>query len=65
MNDRNIEMFEAQIQVRLINIVFCKRILLSLLLRFKIFYNSNYHFTSQRIFKKIEIEFPFRHLDIR
>lgn len=64
MKDRNIEMFEAQIQVRLINIVFYKRILLSLLLRFKIFYNSNSHFISHRIFKKTEIEFPFRHLDI-
>lgn len=48
MNDRNIEMFEAQIKVRLINIVVYKRILLSLLLRFKIFYNI-----SQRIFKQI------------
>lgn len=58
-------MFEAQIQIRLINIVVSKRILLSLLLRFKIFYNnSNSHFISQRILKKIEIKCPFRHLDI-
>lgn len=53
MNDRNIETFEAQIQVRLINIVVYKRILLSLLLRFKMFYNSNSQFISQRIFKKM------------
>lgn len=46
-------MFEAQVQVRLINIVVYKRLLLSLLLRFKIFYNSNFHFISQRtVFSK-------------
>lgn len=47
MNDRNIENFEAQIQVY-------NRILLSLLLRFKIFYNSNCHFIYQRIFKNFK-----------